>query len=156
MHSHSLAMARTHFHTTRGCMGGGKGFKGLNAFFKYLEEKSYKIQFRVMLSRYRGRTTCPECQEHDSGKPPQCFHWGQGSDACIAHAGQRCLGLLPIFVAHEHEQKSPNDSSRSRHAPELPLRCGTWLPHTGSIQQNAKWRRIAAHCLEHLSGQQSW
>lgn len=41
---------------------GGKGFKGLDAFFKYLEEKSYKIQYRVMLSRYRGRTTCPECK----------------------------------------------------------------------------------------------
>ncbi|MCH2197830.1 MAG: excinuclease ABC subunit UvrA [Flavobacteriales bacterium] len=41
---------------------GNKYFKGLNAFFKYLEEKSYKIQYRVMLSRYRGRTTCPECK----------------------------------------------------------------------------------------------
>ncbi|MDA3894036.1 MAG: excinuclease ABC subunit UvrA [Salinivirgaceae bacterium] len=40
---------------------GNKHFKGLNRFFAYLEEKSYKIQFRVMLSRYRGRTTCPEC-----------------------------------------------------------------------------------------------
>jgi len=41
---------------------GNKHFKGLNKFFKYLEEKSYKIQFRVMLSRYRGRTICPECK----------------------------------------------------------------------------------------------
>jgi len=41
----------------------GKGkFMGLNAFFSYLEEKSYKIQYRVMLSRYRGRTDCPECR----------------------------------------------------------------------------------------------
>ena len=40
---------------------GNKYFKGLNRFFSYLEEKSYKIQFRVMLSRYRGRTKCPEC-----------------------------------------------------------------------------------------------
>lgn len=40
---------------------GNKYFEGLNAFFKYLEEKSYKIQYRVMLSRYRGRTRCPEC-----------------------------------------------------------------------------------------------
>ncbi|MDG1159273.1 MAG: excinuclease ABC subunit UvrA [Flavobacteriales bacterium] len=40
----------------------GKGkFMGLNAFFSYLEEKSYKIQYRVMLSRYRGRTDCPDC-----------------------------------------------------------------------------------------------
>ena len=41
---------------------GNRHFKGLNRFFKYLEEKSYKIQYRVMLSRYRGKTTCPDCQ----------------------------------------------------------------------------------------------
>lgn len=41
---------------------GNKYFKGLNQFFKYLEENSYKIQYRVMLSRYRGKTTCPECK----------------------------------------------------------------------------------------------
>lgn len=41
---------------------GNRYFKGLNRFFKYLEEKSYKIQYRVMLSRYRGKTTCPECK----------------------------------------------------------------------------------------------
>ncbi len=40
---------------------GNKHFKGLHAFFKRLEKKSYKIQYRVMLSRYRGRTDCPEC-----------------------------------------------------------------------------------------------
>ncbi len=37
-------------------------FKGLNAFFKHLEKKKYKIQYRVMLSRYRGKTICPECR----------------------------------------------------------------------------------------------
>ncbi|WP_430811827.1 MULTISPECIES: excinuclease ABC subunit UvrA [unclassified Carboxylicivirga] len=41
---------------------GNRHFKGLNSFFKHLEEKQYKIQFRVMLSRYRGRTTCPACK----------------------------------------------------------------------------------------------
>ena len=41
---------------------GGKGFKGINAFFKHLESKKYKIQFRVMLSRYRGRTKCTTCK----------------------------------------------------------------------------------------------
>ena len=40
---------------------GGKKFKGLNTFFKYVESKSYKIQYRVMLSRYRGRTICYDC-----------------------------------------------------------------------------------------------
>lgn len=41
---------------------GNEYFEGLNAFFQYLEEKSYKIQYRVMLSRYRGKTTCPDCK----------------------------------------------------------------------------------------------
>ncbi|MHA7130637.1 excinuclease ABC subunit UvrA [Algoriphagus namhaensis] len=41
---------------------GNKYFKGLNAFFKDLETKTHKIQYRVMLSRFRGRTTCPDCK----------------------------------------------------------------------------------------------
>lgn len=41
---------------------GNKYFKGLNQFFKYLEENTYKIQYRVMLSRYRGKTICPDCK----------------------------------------------------------------------------------------------
>ncbi|MEZ4907671.1 MAG: hypothetical protein R2771_08565 [Saprospiraceae bacterium] len=40
---------------------GNSHFPGLNGFFTELQEKSYKIQNRVMLSRYRGRTTCDEC-----------------------------------------------------------------------------------------------
>ncbi len=41
---------------------GNEHFDGLNYFFKYLEEKSYKIQYRVMLSRYKGKTACPDCK----------------------------------------------------------------------------------------------
>ena len=37
-------------------------FKGIRAFFATLEAKSYKIQNRVMISRYRGRTLCGSCQ----------------------------------------------------------------------------------------------
>jgi excinuclease ABC subunit A len=40
---------------------GNKYFEGLDGFFKHLEEQSYKIQYRVMLSRYRGKTVCPDC-----------------------------------------------------------------------------------------------
>ena len=40
---------------------GNKYFEGLNAFFKHLESNQYKIQYRVMLARYRGKTICPEC-----------------------------------------------------------------------------------------------
>ena len=41
---------------------GNKFFTGLNDFFKDLEEKNYKIQNRVMLSRYRGKTKCTTCK----------------------------------------------------------------------------------------------
>ena len=40
---------------------GNRYFFGLNQFFQHLEEKKYKIQYRVMLSRYRGKRLCPEC-----------------------------------------------------------------------------------------------
>ena len=41
---------------------GNKYFYGINRFFQHLEEKKYKIQYRVLLSRYRGKTICPECK----------------------------------------------------------------------------------------------
>src|SRR5450759_1644590 len=41
---------------------GNKYFDGINKFFDHLEEKKFKIQYRVLLSRYRGKTTCPECK----------------------------------------------------------------------------------------------
>ncbi len=40
---------------------GNEYFSGINKFFKYLEKKNYKIQNRVLLSRYRGKTLCNQC-----------------------------------------------------------------------------------------------
>ncbi|HYG20264.1 MAG TPA: excinuclease ABC subunit UvrA, partial [Ohtaekwangia sp.] len=41
---------------------GNEYFEGIHDFFRYLESKMHKIQYRVMLSRYRGRTNCPDCR----------------------------------------------------------------------------------------------
>jgi excinuclease ABC subunit A len=41
---------------------GNEFFEGLNDFFIHLQENAYKIQYRVMLARYRGKTKCPECK----------------------------------------------------------------------------------------------
>ena len=41
---------------------GNTHFKGINSFFKRIESKSYKIQNRVLLSRYRGKTICNQCK----------------------------------------------------------------------------------------------
>jgi excinuclease ABC subunit A len=37
-------------------------FEGIEEFFKFIESQTYKIQYRVMLARYRGKTVCPECR----------------------------------------------------------------------------------------------
>jgi len=41
---------------------GNKYFEGINAFFEMVESQTFKIQYRVMLSRYRGKTVCPDCR----------------------------------------------------------------------------------------------
>ena len=41
---------------------GNEWFHGLDEFFKYLESQRYKVQYRVMLSRFTGKTLCPECE----------------------------------------------------------------------------------------------
>lgn len=40
---------------------GFNGFPGIDGFFEWVKSKSYNIQYRVMLARYRGKTTCPMC-----------------------------------------------------------------------------------------------
>ena len=41
----------------------GRGeLEGIHAFFDFIEENTYKIQYRVLLSRYRGKTACPDCK----------------------------------------------------------------------------------------------
>jgi excinuclease ABC subunit A len=41
---------------------GNEYAQGINAFFKEVEQNLYKVQYRVLLSRYRGRTSCPDCK----------------------------------------------------------------------------------------------
>ena len=41
---------------------GSGSWEGIDGFFKWVEEQGYKIQYRVMLSRYRGKTACPDCR----------------------------------------------------------------------------------------------
>jgi excinuclease ABC subunit A len=41
---------------------GNKHFQGLDDYFKWVSEQTHKIQYRVLQSRYRGRTTCPDCR----------------------------------------------------------------------------------------------
>ncbi len=51
--------------------GRGK-FYGIDGFFKWVDENQYKIQYRVMKARYRGKTVCPEC--HGSRLKPDASY----------------------------------------------------------------------------------
>lgn len=70
---------------------GNEHFEGINAFFKMLEKESYKIQYRVMLARYRGKTACPDCEGTRLRK-----------DAGYVKVGDKCLHeiiLMPVSEA---------------------------------------------------------
>ncbi|MDR0333215.1 MAG: excinuclease ABC subunit UvrA [Dysgonamonadaceae bacterium] len=64
------------------------GIPGIDDFFKMLEDNLYKIQYRVMLARYRGKTTCPDCK--GARLKPQAMY---------VKVGEKSIGdlvLLPI------------------------------------------------------------
>lgn len=71
---------------------GNSHFRGLNDFFAELEEHTYKIQYRVMLSRYRGKTDCPDCHGSRLRK-----------DASYVKVGGKSITdvvLMPLGEAH--------------------------------------------------------
>lgn len=85
---------------------GNEHFKGIDAFFKRLEEKQYKIQFRVMLSRYRGKTLCPECKGTRLKKSASYVKVGNTSIAELVNLP--IVRLLPFFKTlklKEHQAK---------------------------------------------------
>jgi len=73
---------------------GNKYFKGLDEFFAHLQSKTHKIQYRVMLSRFRGRTTCPDCKGTRLRKDASYVKVDQKSIIDIV--------LLPIEKAYDH------------------------------------------------------
>jgi excinuclease ABC subunit A len=69
---------------------GNKYFNGLHSFFQFLEENSYKIQYRVMLSRFRGRKVCPDCRGTRLRK-----------DASYVKLGGKSITDLVLMPIHE-------------------------------------------------------
>lgn len=63
---------------------GNEHVQGINAFFKEVEQNLYKVQYRVLLSRYRGRTSCPDCKGYRLRKEAMYVQVGGN------HIGQLC------------------------------------------------------------------
>ncbi|SHI29840.1 excinuclease ABC subunit A [Hymenobacter daecheongensis DSM 21074] len=81
---------------------GNKYFEGLDAYFKWIATQTHKIQYRVLQSRYRGRTTCPDCRGTRLRKDAQYVKIDGQSITDIV--------LLPVSKALEYfEQLSLNE-----------------------------------------------
>lgn len=83
---------------------GNDYFDGINAFFEELQEKMYKIQNRVMLARYRGRTRCPEC---DGGRLRKEATYVLVQQTPITELVEMPVGDLLAFF--DQLELSPND-----------------------------------------------
>lgn len=89
---------------------GNKYFHGLHKFFKYIENKSYKIQYRVMLSRYRGRTTCYEC---DGTRLRKETFWVKVGGKTIQNLVQMPVtGLYDFFISIQLDKYEEEISGR--------------------------------------------
>jgi excinuclease ABC subunit A len=66
---------------------------GINDFFKDVESQLYKVQYRVLLSRYRGRTTCPECKGYRLRK-----------EALYVKVGEKHIGELNELPVKDLQQ----------------------------------------------------
>ncbi|MFT4754131.1 MAG: excinuclease ABC subunit A [Salibacteraceae bacterium] len=90
---------------------GNKYFPGIDSFFKEIESQSYKIQYRVMLSRYRGKTLCPDCNGTRLRK--------DASYVTVGHRNIQDIMLTPVKHLHPWtlklaESLSANDTTISK------------------------------------------
>jgi len=85
---------------------GNSYFKGLNDFFHYVEDQTYKIQYRVMLSRYRGKTICPECHGTRLRKDANYVKvGGKPVSEILLMPVTEALAFFTHISLDEHEQK---------------------------------------------------
>jgi excinuclease ABC subunit A len=85
---------------------GNDYFEGINAFFAHVEEQTYKIQYRVMLSRYRGKTICPDCNGTRLRPDANYVKVGQKSISDIVHLQlDETLSFFENIVLSAHDEK---------------------------------------------------
>lgn len=70
-------------------------FSGINDFFDMVEHNMYKIQYRVLMSRYRGKTTCTEC--HGSRLKKEASYVKVAGKTILELVDQPISWLLPFF-----------------------------------------------------------
>ncbi len=85
---------------------GARGVAGIDRFFQYVEEKSYKIQYRVLASRYRGKTTCPVCEGSRLRKEARYVKVAGRDITQLARMPLAdCLQFFKALELDEHDQR---------------------------------------------------
>ena len=85
---------------------GNKHVKGLDEFFKFVESQSYKIQYRIMLSRYRGKTDCPTCDgKRLKSESNYIFINGKNITDLIDISIEKCAQFFDSIELSEKEHK---------------------------------------------------
>jgi excinuclease ABC subunit A len=88
---------------------GNRDIGGIYAFFKELEEKAYKVQNRVMLARYRGRTQCPTCEGSRLRKEARYIKvGGRGIHELIDEPVDELLEFFKGISLSDYDQKVGN------------------------------------------------
>ena len=129
---------------------------GARRFFKYLETKSYRMHIRVLLSKYRAYTPCPDCG--GARLKPEALRWKIGSEKLSLHD----VMLLPIdrCLALFQGDHAPRSHGRGHHAagvrdqdpPALPGGRGAGLPHPGPPVPHPERRGGAEDQSHHRAG----
>ncbi len=78
---------------------GARGFSGIDGFFKMVEQNQYKVQYRVMMARYRGKTICPDC--HGDRLRPEALYVKVGGSTIADLVKMPVSRLLEWFGALE-------------------------------------------------------
>jgi excinuclease ABC subunit A len=108
--AHDFPIHRPYYKLTaaeRGLLWNGKGsLAGIQQFFEYLEQNAYKIQYRVMLARYRGKTTCGECHGTRLRKEAQYVKvGGQSLSELVLLPVDQLLPFFQTVDLSEHDRK---------------------------------------------------
>lgn len=107
---------------------GNSHFEGINDFFKMLEKETYKIQYRVMLARYRGKTGCPDCEGTRLRK-----------DANYVRVGEKCLRdiiLMPVSEAQSYFKNLKLSASDEKIAKRLLIEINNRLQYLMDVGLN--------------------
>ena len=85
---------------------GNEYVSGINAFFREVEQNLYKVQYRVLLSRYRGRAICPECKGYRLRKEALYVKIGGKH---IGQLGEMPVKDLDVWFKEMEKELSAND-----------------------------------------------